>query len=336
MPVAAAPTDDELLDLLGGDGIDGEVVGLRRRPYSYATSAPLEEISVRTRNGEGPPLILKDLSRDRLIGDAAETKPDFLYEPRREIETYRRILSPLDLGPDFVAASSGGRLPHEHHWLVIAKVSGVELWQIGDPATWDAAARWLGELHARFQGRTTQLREANPHLLEHSASWFRSWCERACSALTGSDDDRGPKLIAALDRYDEVAERLASLPATLVHGEFYPSNILVEGAGSGEVEMRPVDWEMAALGPGLIDLAALVGGWDDAGRRRLLTAYRYGLEAGGGRLGVDSVVVADLSRCRLQLALQWIGWSSAWRPPREHAHDWLGEARDMTAELGLT
>ena len=35
---------------------------------------------------------------------------------------------------------------------------------------------------------------------------------------------------------------------------------------------------------------------------------------------------ADLARCRLHLALQWLGWSPDWRPPPEHAHDWLGEA----------
>ena len=49
-------------------------------------------------------LILKDLSRERLLGDAAGAKPAFLHEPRRELEAYRRILAPAGIGPRCFAA----------------------------------------------------------------------------------------------------------------------------------------------------------------------------------------------------------------------------------------
>ena len=42
----------------------------------------------------------------------------------------------------------------------------------------------------------------------------------------------------------------------MIHGEYYPHNILFQ---SGVV--RPVDWETAALAPGEIDLATLCEGW---------------------------------------------------------------------------
>jgi Phosphotransferase enzyme family len=60
--------------------------------------------------------------------------------------------------------------------------------------------------------------------------------------------------------YDRVVERLLEFPVTFLHGEFYASNVLVvceEGEGW---RVCPVDWEMAAVGPGLIDLAALTAG----------------------------------------------------------------------------
>ena len=51
-------------------------------------------------------------------------------------------------------------------------------------------------------------------------------------------------------------DRSSGAPATVVHGEFYPKNILlVDGV------VVPVDWESAMIGAGEIDLAALVDKW---------------------------------------------------------------------------
>ena len=333
MRVAPAPSDQEIVELLKQAGAEPGAIELTRSPYTYATSAPLEEIRVRTSTGEGRPLILKDLTRSRLIGDATGAKPEFLHEPRREIEAYRRILAPQGFGPGFVAAHSGGDPPR--HLLLIERAPGVELWQLGELEPWLATARWLGGFHARFAGRGDELREADPHLLVHSRGWFDDWRDRASAALTGSGDRRAGPLVSALDRYDPVAERLAALPVTFVHGEFYPSNVIVEAAGA-EFAVRPIDWEMAAVGPGLVDLAALVEGWDDGELQGLVAAYRSGLEAGGVTPGPEPAFTADLDRCRLHLALQWIGWSRDWDPPSEHAHDWLGKARELADAVGLT
>jgi hypothetical protein len=326
--VTKAPSDRELLDLLRGQADGLEVVGLSRRPYRYATSAPLEEIHVEVTDGPGMDLILKDLSRDRLIGDAGATKPEFLHQPDRELETYRAILGPAGIGPHCVAAVSES--DPARHWLLIEKVPGVELWQIGEVSVWEEAARWLGAFHSGFAGRLDEVRAANPYLLDLSADWFRSWCERAMERIADTEDRRAPALQRALQRYDGVVDALAALPRTFVHGELYPSNVLVVQGDPPRI--CPVDWEMAAIGPGLIDLAALVGGWGDAERRRLVDAF---LDGSDGAQEPDALE-ADLARCRLHLALQWLGWSGDWRPPPEHAHDWLGEALGLAGELGLT
>ena len=81
---------------------------------------------------------------------------------------------------------------------------------------------------------------------------------------------------AALARYGEAIAPLASLPRTFVHGELYPSNVLVV-RDDRDPRVCPIDWEMAAIGPGLVDLAALVGGWDPPERERLVAAYLSGL-----------------------------------------------------------
>jgi len=313
MSVSAVPSDAELRELLGGD----DVVDLSRRPYRYATSAPLDELHVRLRDGTELRLILKELARERLIGDASTTKPEFVYEPERELATYRDVLSPAGIGPRFYGTGAA-------HWFVIEKVSGVELWQIGELEVWEAVAAWLAGFHAAFADRVPDVRAANPHLIEHSEEWFLAWRDRSRTALAAAEDPRASELVRALDSYAEPASALAALPRRFVHGEFYPSNVLVERE---PLRVCPVDWEMAATGPAAMDLAALVGGWGDAERRRLLDAY--------AAAAAYSVPDADVDRCRLHFALQWLGWSPEWRPPREHAHDWLGEALSLARSLEL-
>jgi len=321
------PSDRELEDLLESQGDIGEVVSLARTPYRYATSAPLEELQVKTAGGAELHVIFKDLSRERLLDDAV-IKPEFLHEPKREIETYRRVLAPAGVGPRFFAAVA--EPDPTRYWLLIEKVPGVELWQIGELSLWEEVARWLGGFHSGFAGRLDEVQAANPHLLDLSADWFDSWCRRALERLADSRDRRAPDLRSALERYEDVASSLAALPRTFVHGELYPSNVLV--VRESPPRICPVDWEMAAIGPGLIDLAGLVGGWGEAERNRLVAAYLSGRDdSGDGEPDVEN----DLARCRLHLALQWLGWSSDWRPPPEHAHDWLGEALELTERLGL-
>jgi len=127
------------------------------------------------------------------------------------------------------------------------------------------------------------------------------------------------------------AARLAALPAVLIHGEAYPSNLLVETTADscptatstpdapGGPRIRPVDWETLGTGPAALDLAALTSGeWEPEERSSVVAAYR---EAAGGGPSDD-----ELEAARLMVALQWIGWSTSWTPPAEQRHDWLGAA----------
>jgi aminoglycoside phosphotransferase (APT) family kinase protein len=242
--------------------------------------------------------LLKDLRRSELEPQALLAKPDFLHDTGREAEAYR-LLAPVRLG-----------VPHCHHagpdWLLLEKVPGIELWQIGDLQTWAEAARWLARLHRSFAGSPP----ASPTLLRYDAAYFALWAPRAV--------ERYPELAALATEHERAVDLLASLPVTFVHGEFYPSNVLVAGD-----RIAPVDWEMAGIGPGVLDLAALVAGWGEEERRALRSAYG----------DVDEIA---LEAARLHVAFQWLGWSSRWTPPNEHAHDWLAEARDAALHLGMS
>jgi thiamine kinase-like enzyme len=93
--------------------------------------------------------------------------------------------------------------------------------------------------------------------------------------------------------------------------------------------VAPVDWELAAAGPGLTDLAALVSGWPDADRRAIAAAYADEPE-------IPAFTERDLDLGRLQVAIQWLGWAPPeWEPPEGQQHDWLGEALALAEGLGL-
>jgi Ser/Thr protein kinase RdoA (MazF antagonist) len=192
-------------------------------------------------------------------------------------------------------------------------------------------------MHAAYLGRGDELRRVAP-LLVHDAAFFLTWPKRALEFVRARGD-AGAVELRALEHiascYDKVAETLSAIPATLLHGELYPSNVLVQTRGGGR-RVCPIDWELAAIGPGVVDLAALLsGGWKEENRREMTDAYLSAWpEQAGPR--TDPVGFREaLALSRLHIAMQWLGWAPSWRPPLEHAHDWLREAITLGDEIGL-
>ena len=249
-------------------------------------------------------LVLKDLSRSTLSPVALKAKPEFLYDPLREIEVYGRFLADSSGAPKCYLSVAQPQL--NRTWLMLERIPGVELYQVGDLEVWRSVARWLSAFHGSHQNRLP----ASTHLLKYGRDFYLRWLERALEYTGG-------RLEPISQRYQDVIDLLVALPQTLIHGEFYASNVLVDGR-----RVAPIDWEVAALGPGLVDLAALTTGWGDKERTTIESAY--------GDVSHDA-----LEACRMHIAVQWLGWSADWTPPREHARDWLSEAFAAAERLGF-
>jgi thiamine kinase-like enzyme len=207
---------------------------------------------------------------------------------------------------------------------------------VGDLAVWSRAAGWLAGFHGHFASvaARAKARAAAP-LLSYDEEFYRLWPRRALAFSDAWPGVVRDQIAWVVERYEPVVERLVSMPVTVIHGEFYASNVLVQEGENG-VRVRPVDWEMAAIGPGLIDLAALTAGsWSDDDRRCFVRAYFEGRAPHDAGWGSLEDLQDDFAYCRLHLAVQWLGWSAEWTPPREHAHDWLGEAVRLAEELRL-
>ncbi|MGI8825514.1 MAG: phosphotransferase [Chloroflexota bacterium] len=207
------------------------LIDLVHRPSPYRAGFALEELEVRLDAGVTLRLLCKDLSREALLENVRRVKPSFLHDPLREIETYRTILDSSRLG---TATCYGAVVDHERgrYWLFIENVAGCTLYQIGGPA-WHDAARWLARMHCHFAGQpnlTDQARAA--HLLRHDGDYYRLWLRRAQDFSRIRGNSR--RFIEGLTtRYDRVVERLVTLPPTLIHGEFFASNVLVQQSSEG-------------------------------------------------------------------------------------------------------
>jgi thiamine kinase-like enzyme len=104
---------------------------------------------------------------------------------------------------------------------------------------------------------------------------------------------------------------------------------------STSLRVAPIDWENAAVGPGVIDLAALTtGAWSAAEREQIARGY-LDRAAALGHEHDEAELQETLELARLHLAVQWLGWEPTWTAPAEHRHDWLGEALAIAERLRL-
>lgn len=298
------------------------IAGIERAAARYRSSWWLEHLRVTLRDGTVVEIVFKDLGLSAPGCTATRAKPLRIVDLEREPWMYRTVLGPTCSGPPTCLGSvswpEAGR-----HWLFLERVAGVPLAEVGDPGSWEEAAAWLARFHATV-GRHTL---PDGPLIRHDARLHRWWFQRALERAGA---------VEAVQRVEAAhaaaIEEVAGLPRTLVHGEFYPANVLVEDG-----RIRPVDWEMAGVGPGLLDVAALTsGGWSTEARTRMALAYRSALLDAGGRVPPPQGLLRALTACRLLIAVQWLGWGRGWTPPPEHQQDWLGEAVQCAEAMGGT
>jgi thiamine kinase-like enzyme len=306
---------------------------LTRRDSEYATSFPMENLELTLEDGSQRRLAFKRLAWGDLGEQARLAKPRFLHDPEREPAVYSSLLTPAALGaPRYYGAVL--QPEEQRYWLFVEWIEGRRLDEVGDRALWQEAAVWLAGLH-KLPTDDYADRSRVARLLDYDRAYYRGWIDRALRFCRepGEDAERRRALGWLEERYEPVIEGLLALPKTLVHGEFYASNVLVSVDPSGDrtrARVAPVDWELAAAGPGIVDLAALIsGGWGDEDRAAIVSAYR-------SALGPGAFSQQQLDLARLHLAVLWLGWAPpSWVPPEGQRHDWLGEAVRLAEELDL-
>ncbi len=297
------------------------------RPCAYATSHPLFEVVATPVDAPARHLVAKVLGRGCLTDDARVAKPMASYDPDREPNVLAHVLTGAGLGtPDLVGST---RLADGTVVVQVAdRLAGVPLTEVGSLVTWCAAAGWLGRLHARYAGRRAR---STSLLLAYDADRLRTAARPGIDRLTQVGAIGRARLAAVHDR---AVRSLLTLPATLVHGDCFPANVIVDTAAQ-PTRVGAVDWETAGRGPGVLDLAALVSGhWAPSERAAMVDAYDAGLGAGSVRAAPTGVALhAMADQAALQVALTWAGADPAWRPPIERDFDWVSAVGETVDRL---
>jgi hypothetical protein len=248
-----------LAAILGGEGPAADpVTVLRREPNSYASSYASEVVTCR-RGAEELRLYCKYSS-----GGHGDTGYGLWGGVGYEAEVYRRVLSAAGAGtPRFYGSHTD--VATGETWLVIQYLDEAEPVS-RYPKSLPLAARWLGLFHASQEARLA--RDPLPFLRVYDAAFYAGWARRTAlfaRPLRG----RFPWLALLCERFAEAAALLLAPPLAVIHGEFYPGNILLHGG-----KVYPIDWESAAVAAGEIDLASLTERWPEAFARRCEAEYR--------------------------------------------------------------
>ncbi len=304
------------------------IVGLDRKDYDFRSSYHLQQLTVSFDDGSQLPMLLKDLSAKNVPPEIARARPDFLYCAEREIGVYSEFLSNVMLDTAQLYATAVdydlGRF-----WLFIEKVAGRELYQFGELEIWQAAARWLARFQRECANFSLDYNALKP-LVWDGVNFTRLFEIAQVQLADGESFGSG-----ALERFRPVADTfraaidtLVASSQTLVHGEFYASNILVRDR-SGNI--CPIDWETAGWGSRLIDLAALISGnWNETQRAAIIDAYWSALsDSQKFDWTSPDAFQKELIASRLLLAMQMLCRPSDWSPPDAHRQNWLVDAEHM-------
>ena len=185
-------------------------------------------------------------------------------------------------------------------------------------AAFAAAAAWIGAFHLE----TAHVDFSLP-LARHDAGYQRGWAARA--AEFAPERDRpwiGPLCRAAAEHLAEIA---AAPAMPVVHGEYYPHNILVRDGA-----VLPVDWETAARGFGETDLVSLVDGWGPAIEASATEAYVAARWPAGAPDDLDE----RLDAARLAVLLRWLGDRREWTR-HVRARPRIDRLRELGERMGL-
>jgi hypothetical protein len=231
------------------------VTGMECRPLEASTH-PIDRLRVTLDSGEQLPVVFKRLR--------AEDDPK---GHRREVLVYRRLLTGRRFGAPLAYASVYDEA-RGSYWLFLEDVGEGSV-GTGDLEDWAAAVRRLAEMHGTYLGREGELR-ALGCLGEHGADYYHGLANKARCHLRLAGAHRAlARFDGLMARYGDVVDHLVRQPRTLVHGDVYPDNFLLQPGG----EVRVIDWESAAVGLAALDLARLLDGWG-TDRPALVEAYR--------------------------------------------------------------
>jgi aminoglycoside phosphotransferase (APT) family kinase protein len=167
-------------------------------------------------------------------------------------------------------------------------------------AAMSQAARWIGRFHAATEAclSTTSV----PVLQVYDGAYYLGWVRRTLQ-FAGDLHHRFPWLATLCARAEEFAALLIETPPCIIHGEFYPKNVLYR-----DRSIYPVDWESAAIAVGEIDLVSLTDGWST----RIVRQCELEYQRARWPYGAPAAFVQRQAAAQLYMHFRWLGDRPEW------------------------
>jgi len=303
----------------GGD----QLTILDREPAVYVSSFPSEVVTCRFNYGSELRLFCKYASAwkyaYRLIHQAHGHRRGVAYE----VDVYRHVLQPLQAStPTFYGAHTDATSGQT--WLILEYLDGSVRASTGFPhlVTMSSAARWIGRFHAANEAGLESA--TMPFLNRYDARYYRGWARRT-SRFASCLDQRAPWIATLFERFEDCVAALLAAPQTVIHGEYYPHNILCH-----DRIVHPVDWESASIAAGEIDLATLTEDWG----AEVIQACELEYQRARWPAGTPTDFARTLSAARLYVVFRWLGERRVWTTPEDRL--WcLERLHSASKRLGL-
>jgi Phosphotransferase enzyme family len=314
LPDVQTLTRDLTSVLRGQWSPDAQLIILQREPTNEGTF-PTEIVTCQRDDGATVQVLCKYTAGHS--HDAHGHRGGVAYEAT----VYRHVLQPLAVSTPTLYGVHTDRRTGET-WLILEYVNAsLRLEHAPAPAGVIMAARWVGQFHAANEARLSST--PMPFLNTYNPAYYQGWARRT-SRFGGPVLQRFPWLTTLCERYGVANTLLLAPPVTIIHGEYYPKNVLYRDG-----IIYPVDWESAAIAAGEIDLACLTDGWPAETVRACELAYQQARWPHGS----PAAFTQRLAAARLYMHFRWLGDRPEWTTRKQ---SWRFEhLRSAGEQLGL-
>ena len=293
------------------------VISIQGEASPYATLSPAHVLSAKLLGGESVALFLKQ------VGDKQTDHPEKAQRDR-EIMVYERLLrDPALPVPSYYGSARNAATQRVD--LFLEHVDGWNL-KYQPLEHWFTAARRLAHLHRHFAAIRDELMAAE-YLLRFDEAYLLDWVDRSVRGVGERFPDLARELEDIVRGVGPMVGLLTGQPSTLVHNDPSPKNVVAD-TSSSPARICFVDWEMAGIGCGLLDLVHLRYGLERPFADRMLETYASELE-GTGLIPIGPELDQLVAACELEKTLYRLAFSSVWHLPRERVREWVAESREL-------
>jgi len=289
---------------------------LKRESSHYSTTFPCEVVTCQLPGGQTAELFCKYSAGIDHTGFGHRGGPAY------ELFVYRDVLAPIGASvPKFY----GGQVDSHsgEAWLALEYLPGaLSVGKMHREGAMLAAARWIGQFHRSTEEHNLSVRKHGIQV--YSLEYYLGWVDRSLET-SASLPRKLPWLTALRARAEELFAPLVKTPVCVIHGEYYPHNVLYH-----EGRVLPVDWESAVIAAGEIDLASLIEEWPRTTVEQCIAAYvAQRWPSGAPDEGFEQRLLA----ARLYFCFRWLGDYGDWSDDGRRAC--LRRLRGIGRQMGV-